>query len=149
MIRQKLIALTVALIFVACATGSVEKTRAHFEECKEQSGYKTATLTEVNSDGSFLYTGDDPEANKVLKDCLSRKGHPMSTTQQAKVEKAFYECARDVGARGASITSVAPDGAFKWRVDGGGEVSIAQQKTLMACMRAKGFRFYDGPGAAK
>jgi hypothetical protein len=136
------------LLPAGCATGSPEKTRAHFEECKEQTGYKTATLTKVNPDGSFVYKGDDAEANKTLKACLDSKGHSMSTTQQAKVETDFYDCAREVGARGASVV-VAADGSWKSSIAGGGEVSIAQNKTLMACMRAKGNRVYDGPGPAK
>lgn len=133
------------LLLAGCATGSPEKTRAHFEECKEQSGYKTAVLTEVNPDGSFLYKGDDPAANNALKACLSGKGHSMSTARQAKAEADFIACTNELGARGAVLTYVGPNGEFKWRPGTGGSVSIAQAKPMMDCMRAKGYRFYDGP----
>ncbi len=67
------------------------------------------------------------------------------TPKQVKVETDFNDCVRDLGARGPTLISVSPDGAFKWRPGTGGEVSIAQEKTMMACMRAKGYRFNDGP----
>ena len=64
--------------------------------------------------------------------------------KQAKAQTDFYDCARDVGSRGASITNIVdtPDGgvSFKFKIDGGGEVSISQMKTLAACMRAKNYR---------
>ena len=48
--------------------------RSDFEACREQSGYWGASITEINSDGTFRWTGDDPEANKVLKACLAGRG---------------------------------------------------------------------------
>jgi len=51
-----------------------EKTRTVFEACKAETGYTSATLTEVNADGSFRYRGDDPKTNTVFKSCLRDKG---------------------------------------------------------------------------
>jgi hypothetical protein len=48
--------------------------RADFEACRERSGYWGASITEINPDGTFRWTGDDPEANKVLKACLVGRG---------------------------------------------------------------------------
>lgn len=77
----------------------------------------------------------------LLAGCAS----PAQTPKQAKVESDFADCARDVGARGATITYVAPNGSFKWTSGGPGGVSKAQSNDMYACMRAKGYRFYDGP----
>ena len=52
--------------------------RADFEACREQSGYWGASITELNSDGTFRWTGDDPEANKVLKACLVGRGRRIN-----------------------------------------------------------------------
>jgi len=56
------------------SAGNPEKTKATFEACKTETGYASATLTELNSDGGFRYRGDDPEANKAFKVCLRDKG---------------------------------------------------------------------------
>jgi len=78
----------------------------------------------------------------LLVSCATQ---PPPTPKQVKVETDFNDCVRDLGARGPALTSVSPDGAFKWRPGTGGEVSIAQEKTMMACMRGKDYRFNDGP----
>ncbi len=75
----------------------------------------------------------------VLTGCAAQSSPP----RQAKSEADFYDCARTEGIRGASITSITPDGNFKFKIDGGGEVSISQMKPLATCMRAKGYRI-DG-----
>jgi len=67
---------------------------------------------------------------------------PVSPKQE-KAQADFSDCARDVGSRGASITNIVdtPNGgvSFKFKIDGGGETSIAQMKPLAACMRGKGY----------
>ncbi len=77
----------------------------------------------------------------ILAGCASQG----QTPKQVKVETDFADCAKDLGARGPALTYVGPNGDFKWRPGSSGEVSIAQEKTMVACMRAKGYRFYDGP----
>src|SRR5712691_1052044 len=68
----------------------------------------------------------------------------VQTTQQARTEANFYDCARAIGARDATITYVAPDGSFKYRA-GAGEWSVAQSNAMRDCLRAKGHRdtIYD------
>jgi hypothetical protein len=77
----------------------------------------------------------------VLSGCASQ----VQTPKQVKVEADFGDCAKDLGARGPTLTYLGPNGDFRWRPGASGEVSIAQEKTMVACMRAKGYRFYDGP----
>ena len=77
----------------------------------------------------------------VLTGCASH----IQTPKQVKVETDVADCAKDLGARGPALTYVGPHGDFKWRSGASGEVSIVKEKTLVACMRAKGYRFYDGP----
>ena len=55
-------------------SGSSERTKTAFETCKTETGYASATLTELNPNGGFRYRGDDPEANKAFKVCLRDKG---------------------------------------------------------------------------
>ncbi len=50
------------------------KTRTAFEACKGETGYASASLTELNPDGSFRYRGDDSKTNTVFKSCLREKG---------------------------------------------------------------------------
>jgi outer membrane lipoprotein SlyB len=79
----------------------------------------------------------------ALSGCATQEA---SSPKQAKAEGDFYDCARTEGVRGASITNIVdtPSGvSFKFKIDGGGEVSIAQTKILATCMRAKGYRI-DG-----
>lgn len=56
------------------SSGSAEKTKTIFEHCKTETGYASATLTELNQDGGFRYRGDDREANKAFTSCLKDKG---------------------------------------------------------------------------
>jgi hypothetical protein len=56
---------------------------------------------------------------------------PPPTPKQVKVETDFTDCIRDLGARGPTLISVSPEGQFKWRAGTGGEVSIAQEKTMI------------------
>jgi hypothetical protein len=58
----------------SASSGNPEKSRTAFEACKTETGYASATLTELNSDGSFRYRGDDPKANAGFKSCLRGKG---------------------------------------------------------------------------
>jgi hypothetical protein len=72
----------------------------------------------------------------LLTGCTAQSSSP----RQEKTEADFYDCARTEGIRGASITNITPEGSFKFKIDGGGEVSISQTKLLATCMRAKGYR---------
>src|SRR5260370_26306827 len=76
----------------------------------------------------------------VLTGCATQ----VQTAQQTRTEADFYDCARDIGARDAKITYVAPDGSFKYSA-GAGEWSVAQSNAMRACLRAKGHRdtIYD------
>jgi hypothetical protein len=56
------------------SSGNPERTKTVFEACRTETGYASATLTELNPDGGFRYRGDDPEANKAFKVCLRDKG---------------------------------------------------------------------------
>lgn len=65
------------------------------------------------------------------------------TPKQVKAEVDFADCKANAGAREATLLYVGPEGDFKWHPGAGVWESTRVQ--LMACMRAKGYRFYDGP----
>jgi hypothetical protein len=44
------------------------------EQCREEAHYLGATLTELNSDGSYRWTGNDRAANERLKKCMAARG---------------------------------------------------------------------------
>jgi hypothetical protein len=50
------------------------KIKTDFEQCREEAHYLGATLTELNSDGSYRWTGNDRAANERLKKCMAARG---------------------------------------------------------------------------
>jgi hypothetical protein len=56
----------------------IAKIKVDFEACKAESGYGTVKLTEVTPDGRFFWSGNDPKANELLKDCLRAHGRRVN-----------------------------------------------------------------------
>src|SRR6266700_667028 len=81
----------------------------------------------------------------VLTGCAMQ----VQTAQQTRTEADVFDCARDIGARDAKITYVAPDGSFRYNA-GAGEWSVAQSNAMRTCLGTKGHRdtIYDRAASA-